>query len=54
MTSAEAMVLVAATILALAVFVAEAKGTIAVAMGLLLLILAILAVIAALVHMVAW
>ena len=53
MTSAKAMVLMAATILGLAAFVTGAKGTIAVPMSLLLLILAMLATVAALLHMLA-
>ena len=53
MTSAEVLVLVAATLLTVAVFVEGDRGTLTVRAGVLLLILAMLAVVAALLHMVA-
>jgi hypothetical protein len=53
MTSAEALVLVAALLLVLAVFVEGGRGTITTRAGVLLLTVAMLAVVAALLHMVA-
>ena len=53
MTSAEALVLVAAVILAVMVFVEGTKGTLIPRVGVFLLTLAMLAVLAALLHMVA-
>ncbi len=54
MTEAEALVLLVAAILVVAVFVERTKGTIAVPVGALLLTFAMLAAVAALVHVVAW
>ena len=53
MTLAEALVLVAATLLAVAVFMEGRKGTLTSRAGVLLLTLAMLAVVAALLHMLA-
>ncbi len=53
MTLAEALVLVAAALLVLAVFVEGGRGTITTRSGVLLLTVAMLAVVAALLHMVA-
>ncbi len=53
MTLAEALVLVAATILAVVVFMEGRKGTLTSRAGVLLLTLAMLAVVAALLHMLA-
>ena len=53
MTSAEALVLVVAAILAVLVFMGARTGTLTSRAGVLLLTLAMLAAIAALVHMVA-
>ncbi len=53
MTEAEALVLLVAAILVVAVFVERTKGTIAVPVGVLLLTLAMLAAVAALVHVLA-
>ncbi len=52
MTLAEALVLVAAALLVLAVFVVGRDGTLTPRVGVLLLTLAMLAVVAALLHMV--
>ncbi len=51
MTSAEALVLVAAALLVLAVFVQGGRGTLTPRAGVLLLTVAMLAVVAALLHM---
>ncbi len=51
MTEAEALVLLVAAILVVAVFVERTKGTIAVPVGVLLLTLAMLSAVAALLHM---
>ncbi len=51
MTSAETLVLVAATFLVLGVMVEAGKGTITTRTGMFLLVLAILAVFVALLHM---
>ena len=53
MTSAETLVLVAATLLVLAVFVEEGRGTITAPVGAFSLTLALLAVLVVLVHVVA-
>ncbi len=53
MTLAEALVLVAATLLAVVVFMEGRKGTLTSRAGVLLLTLAMLAVVAALLHMLA-
>jgi hypothetical protein len=53
MTSAEALVLVAAALLVLAVFVEGGRGNITTRAGVLLLAVAMLAVVAALLHMIA-
>jgi hypothetical protein len=53
MTAAEALVLVAAALLVLAVFVQGGRGTLTPRAGVLLLTLAMLAVVAALLHMLA-
>lgn len=53
MTSAEALVLAAAALMVLAVFVERDRGTITTRTGVLLLTSAMLAAVAALLHMVA-
>ncbi len=54
MTSAEVLVLVAAALLVLAVFVEGGRGTITARASVLLLTLAMLAALVALLHMFAW